>query len=215
MSNYTMICCVLNMGDASKALRFARKYQVRGGTIHYGSGTVHHWLLDLLQVNESQKEILNMIIEDELASAAMKGISEDMQFHKHNHGIAFSYPVSAFIGSTNANSERKETIEEKKSMYKAIYTVVDKGKADEVIEAANSAGARGGTIIHARGAGIHEAQKLFGLEIEPEKEEVLVITKDDIADAVVQAIRIKLRIDEPGTGIIFVVDIQEVYGLRE
>ena len=35
-------------------------------------------------------------------------------------------------------------------MYKAIFTVVDRGKGENVMDAAKSAGARGGTIINAK-----------------------------------------------------------------
>ncbi len=57
----------------------------------------------------------------------------------------------------------------KNTMYDAIFVVVDKGKAEFVVEAANEAGAKGGTIIHARGAGEYEIEKIFSMEIEPEK----------------------------------------------
>ena len=99
-------------------------------------------------------------------------------------------------------------------MYNAIYVVVDKGKAENVIEAANKAGARGGTILNARGSGVHETQKLFSIEIEPEKEEVLIITKTEMKDSIITSIKTDLKIEEPGTGIMFVLDVEEVYGMR-
>ena len=215
MTGFTLICCILNPGSATKALRHARDFGVKGGTIHYGMGTIRSRLLDALHINEVQKEILNMIIEDELASAAIKGISDAMHLEKPNHGIAFSLSVSTFIGSRNKIAVEQKPSEVKKSMYKAIFTVVDRGKAEDVITAANAAGAKGGTIIKARGAGVHEAQRVFGFEIEPEKEEVLIIAASDVADAIVTAIRTKMRIDEPGTGIIYVLDVNEVYGIRD
>ena len=99
-------------------------------------------------------------------------------------------------------------------MYNVVIVVVEKGKAEEVIEAANKAGSTGGTIINARGAGIHEVQKFFSLEIEPEKEEVFIITKNENKDKIVASIRENLKIDEPGKGILYVLDVNEVYGLH-
>jgi nitrogen regulatory protein PII len=99
-------------------------------------------------------------------------------------------------------------------MYKAICTIVDRGKGEDVMDAANSAGARGGTIINARGSGIHETNMLFSMPIEPEKEMVIILSQNDLVDPIVSAIREKLKIDEPGNGIIFVQDVNKTYGLR-
>ena len=214
MAGFNLICCVVNFGDASKTLRIAKKYGVKGGTISLGRGTVNNRLLGFLGFTEIRKEIVSMVVENELASGAIMGISKEMEFHKAYHGIAFSFFVTDFFGSRNKADKNTETGEVKDGMYNAIYVVVDKGRAEDVIEAANKAGARGGTIINARGSGIHETQKLFSIEIEPEKEEVLIITKTETKNDIVESIKTDLKIEEPGKGIMFVLDVNEVYGLR-
>lgn len=98
-------------------------------------------------------------------------------------------------------------------MYRAIFVVVDKGKAENVMDVAREAGARGGTIINARGSGIHETATFLNMEIEPEKEIVLMLTLTSMTDDIVAAIRDNLRIDEPGQGILFVQEVSETYGL--
>ena len=203
------------MGDASKALKVARKHGARGGTISIGRGTIQNRILEFFGLNEMRKEIITMIVEEELSSGVLLGLCDEMQFHKPHHGIAFSYPVSQFIGSINTVEAAPSSIEVKSGVYKIIHVIVDKGRGEDVVEVACSAGARGGTIVNARGAGIHEVQKLFSIEIEPEKEEVFIIVKAEIKDAIVEAIREKMQIDEPGKGILFVIDINEVYGLHK
>ena len=61
--------------------------------------------------------------------------------------------------------------------YELIVTIVNRGFNDVVMDAARQVGARGGTIINARGAGAHEAEKLFGIPIQPEKEIVLILVR--------------------------------------
>jgi len=214
-TGFSLICCVVNHGAASKTLKVAKNYGVKGGTISLGYGTVHNRLLGLLGLDEVQKEIITMIIERELAADAIRGISKDMEFNKPHHGIAFSIPVTEFIGNRNMVKTVSDTSEVSGSMYQVIYVVVDKGKAEDVIDAANEAGAKGGTIINARGAGIHEVQKLFSVEIEPEKEEVFIITTTDLKDGIVESVKNHLKIDEPGNGILFVLDVDEAYGLHQ
>ena len=215
MAGFHLICCVVNMGDASKVLRFSKKYGIKGGTTSVGRGTVNSRVLDFFAISEVRKEIVTMIVETELAAEAIQGISADMRFDKPHHGIAFSYAVAEFIGSKNVVGAFAETAGEGKGMYKVIYTIVEKGKAEDVIDAAGKAGSRGGTIINARGAGVHEVQKFFAMEIEPEKEEVLIIAKSELKDKIVDSIRSHLKIDEPGNGVLFVVDVDEVHGLYQ
>jgi len=213
MAGFSVICCVVNMGDASRTLKNAKKYGIKGGTISIGRGVVNNRFINFLAINEDRKEIVTMVVENELASEAIKGISEDMHFEKPHHGIAFSYSVSEFIGSKNVISAAQKTAEEGKGMYKVIFVVVDKGKAEEVIDAAVKAGSTSGTIINARGAGIHEVQKFFSVEIEPEKEEVFIITKTENKKNIIDSIIKHMKIDQPGNGILYVLDVNEVYGL--
>ena len=98
-------------------------------------------------------------------------------------------------------------------MYNQISIIVDKGNAENVVDAAMLAGAKGGTIINARGSGIHETSKIFSIEIEPEKEIVLIISKKEETDKIVDTIREKINIDVPGNGIIYVQELNSVYGL--
>ena len=81
------------------------------------------------------------------------------------------------------------------------------------MKAANKAGSRGATIINGRGSGIHETSKVFAMEIEPEKEIVLIISPSNLTDSIVSSIRDELKINEPGNGIIFVQDVNKAYGL--
>ena len=81
------------------------------------------------------------------------------------------------------------------------------------MDVARAAGAKGGTIINARGSSIHATRRFLNLEIEPEKEMVLILARPALADAIVVAVRDELKIHEPGWGIIFVQDVCEVFGV--
>ncbi len=100
-------------------------------------------------------------------------------------------------------------------MYQAITVVVEKGKAEDVIDAALKAGSKGGTIINARGSGVHETSRLFAMDIEPEKEMVLILSKSEQTEKIVSSIRTSLKIDEPGMGILYIQHVNEVCGLYE
>lgn len=117
-------------------------------------------------------------------------------------------------GMSRGHDEAKESRGAKKTMYSVIFVVVDRGKGENVIDAAKAAGARGGTIIHGRGSGIHESSTVFSIPIEPEKEIVMILCGNELVDPIVDSVREHLKIDEPGNGIIFVQDVSRTYGLR-
>lgn len=98
-------------------------------------------------------------------------------------------------------------------MYHVINVIVDKGRAEKVIDAANQAGSTGGTIINARGSGTHETSKLFAMDVEPERELVMIISECEKTDHIVASIRDHLKLDEPGNGIMFIQDANKTYGL--
>ncbi len=98
-------------------------------------------------------------------------------------------------------------------MVHAITVIVDKGNAENVIDAAVRAGSTGGTIMNARGSGIHETSKVFSMDIEPEKEIVLILSEKESTEAIVSSIRKELKLDEPGNGILYIQDVRKAYGL--
>lgn len=97
---------------------------------------------------------------------------------------------------------------------KCIVAIVERGRADKVVKAAKAKGASGATIFYGRGTGETEAKKFLKMHIESSKEVILILAhvgqKDDIIEAMVEAGRLK----EPGTGILFTVDIDDLVGLK-
>lgn len=97
--------------------------------------------------------------------------------------------------------------------YKLIVTIVKKGAARKVVKAAKGAGAQGSTILLGTGHGIHEQATFLGIHLEPEKEIVLTAVPTRLLDEVIGAISADCRIDQPGMGIGFVVDINAIAGV--
>ena len=91
-------------------------------------------------------------------------------------------------------------------------TVVDLGIGDEVMALAKKAGFAGATIIDARGAP-SAAHRFFDLEIEPQKDVVMMVTEKSRSDLLVNLITAALDLNQPNRGIVFSIDIRRVVGL--
>jgi len=97
--------------------------------------------------------------------------------------------------------------------YKLIAAILPKGATGKVMDAAREAGAEGGTILLARGTGIHEARRFFGLSVSSERELLLVLGEPGKAREVLDAVVRAGRLDEPARGIAFVLAVEEVTGI--
>lgn len=144
---------------------------------------------------------------------ALAEIDRVVKFSRPKHGIAFTMPVGAFIGS-GGTYDYKFSVQNGggDSMYRAVFVIVDKGKEK-----------RSWTWPEKRGPAEDHCQRprlgdprdggLLNMEIEPEKEIVLMLTPVDLTERIVTAVREGLRIDEPGNGIIWVQPVNETYGI--
>jgi nitrogen regulatory protein PII len=211
---FELLCVIVPFGLGSKIITYGKQSGITGGTIFLGKGTIKNPILEFLELNEVRKEVVLMAAEKNTGYVTLEKLNKKFNFNKPNHGIAFSTSITSISGITNLTcNETNESRGVENSMFNAITVIVDRGKAESVIEAATEAGSKGGTIINGRGSGLHETSKLFSMEIEPEKEIVLIIAENHLTESIASSIREHLQIDEPGKGIMFVQDVNKTYGL--
>lgn len=210
-----MAVIIVEINKGSKVLELAKEQGVQGGTVFLGVGTANKNIIDYLGLSNKKKEIIIMISDSVSSTKAVEHISKVLEFEKPNKGIAFIEEVANVWGSSSCAVGNRECGEGVEYMYNAIYTIVERGLGDDVIDAAQEAGSMGGTVIHGRGSGIHEIQKVFNMTIEPEKDIILILSQVESTEKIVSSIREKLKIDEPGRGIIYVTNVKETYGIRK
>lgn len=214
-SDYYMLNIVIvNHGKGSKVLSFAKSCGVNGGTVLIGEGTVRGGFLKFMELARCEKEVVLLISNKAKSEHFLKSLYEAFEMKKPNKGICFSMPLAGLIGTSQCKTVLEHEGENLMGQkYNMITAIVDRGMSDEVVDAANEAGARGATIFHARGSGIHETAKVFAIAIEPEKEMVIIVAEDEITPKICESIDKAARISEPGHGILFVQRISEAYGL--
>ena len=100
-----------------------------------------------------------------------------------------------------------------KYKHEAIFCIVNSGYSEAVMDAAKKAGARGGTIINARGTAGKEAETFFHIAIQPEKEIVMILVPKEIKDNILNALYEAVGLDSAGQGIAFSVPVESVVGL--
>ncbi len=210
---YVMLWVVACCGKGSGILKHAKNTGITGGTILYGKSFGTSDLLDFFGLDEYREEIVLMATDIGKAQKIIKILEEDFDLGEDDGVYAFTIPIWGLLGShsmmdCDLNMERGET----EVKYHLITVIVDKGKGEDAIDAAIRVGSKGGTILNARGSGIHETSKVFAMEIEPEKEIAIILSAENETMKILSAIREDLKIDEPGNGIVYVHDVNGVYG---
>ena len=100
-----------------------------------------------------------------------------------------------------------------KNKHEVIFCIVNAGFTDAVMDAAKKFGARGGTVIRARGTANSEAEKLFGITVQPEKEIVMILVDSTIKNDILHALYTAVGLDTPGQGIAFSLPVDQAIGL--
>lgn len=97
--------------------------------------------------------------------------------------------------------------------FEVIFCIVDAGFSDSVMSAARECGARGGTVLSARGTAREDAEKLFNISIQPEKEIVMILVSKELKDNILHAIYKNVGLNTPAQGIAFSIPVEDVVGL--
>ncbi len=85
---------------------------------------------------------------------------------------------------------------------------------DRVVNSAKQVGATGATIIPASGTGAHEAKTFFGLSLDIRTDVVIFLVDGEMVEPVLSAIKEAGRFSEPGTGIAFVLAVEQIAGFE-
>lgn len=97
--------------------------------------------------------------------------------------------------------------------HELIVCIVNSGFSEAVMEAARSVGARGGTVLNARGTGAKEAEALFKITVQPEKEMVMILIPSQLRNELLRVLYDKVGLNTPGQGIAFSMPVDQVVGL--
>ena len=98
---------------------------------------------------------------------------------------------------------------------KLITCIVQRGKAEKVIDAALLAGAPGATYYYGRGTGVRQKLGVLSKLIVPEKEIIQIVIKENMADKVFDAIVKAAKLDKKGQVFAYNHKIDRAIGFLE
>ena len=211
--NYKLLVSIVPHNSGELITNAAKSAGAGGGTIAMGRGTASNGVLQLLGLGDTSKDIVYIILEEEKCPDVKNAINAVTESKKH-FGVLFTLDVGSFIKAGSKNSEDTAQSKGEKTMaaketYQMINVIVNKGYAEDAMEAARKAGAGGGTIIGARGTAKEGDAAFFGMKIVPEKDMLMILVPSDKKEDIVNAITELPCFAEAGSGIIFCNEAQD------
>ncbi len=221
MSRLYMMGLITNRSLRTKYKTFFKEHNLHISYATLGAGTASSEILDYFGMEASEKVIYFSFVTTKTWKQVKMDLYTQMRIDIPGRGIAFLVPLSSVGGKKTLQYltvDQEIDVEEESTLkntdYELLITIANAGHIDTIMDAARSAHAPGGTVIHAKGTGAEYAKKFFGISIAEEKEIIFIVIRTTQKNAIMKAI-----MDEAGTGtkagaICFSLPVTSVAGIR-
>lgn len=194
---------ILPRGKGSEFMKTLDNYGAKAITCAYGYGSNPAYLSNVMHTDKIKKEVVVAILDDDQVSRILDAMNDKIS--KTNTAIAFTSPLDY-----KGEDDLKLNIE-----YVALYVIVDRHEGHRAVQIAQEHGARGATFIHGRGSSKEVKSILLNMNIEPEKDIIVMLVKKDLVEPIRDAIYEQMQLAEENKGIIYSLPVMEVRGLVE
>ena len=184
-----------------------------------GKGTAKSEHLSIYGLDATEKAVVSAVATGEQARQAFKLAKRKLMIDIPGNGVMMSVPLKSVAGSRtltylteNAEMGGRPSME---FAHELIVVILNEGYSDYVMEAARSAGAGGGTVLHAKGTGKARSETFFGVSLAQEKDVVYIVAHADEKAAIMRAIHEQTGPGSKAGAICFSLPISAVAGLRE
>lgn len=220
MSTFSLMITIANKANAE---RFQQLYSEMGATVSFlsfGRGTASSTVLSAFGLERSEKAILHTVIVDDLFPKLRRELERRFVIDIPGRGVAFLVPLSAVGGKRqlelllgNQDFLKGEETTLKNTEQELIVVISNQGYSEQIMNAARSARAGGGTVIHAKGTG-KKSKKFYGFVLAEEKEMHYIVVPSENRDAIMRAIMEQTGMQTEAQGICFALPVTAVAGMR-
>ena len=206
--------------DRSRGGEFASWFQAQGATLvlsALGQGTAATEVLDYLGLEATEKAVL--LLAAPRSGRLVRRAARELWLDVPGRGILMAVPISSVGGARARDYLLSWQAEEEDDMdreitHELIVVIANRGHTDQVMDAARSAGAAGGTTIHAKGTGTELARKFLGVSLAAEKELVFILAKEADRKPIMKAVMAQAGMQTKAQAVAFSLPVTDLAGLR-
>lgn len=189
--------------------------------VSLGHGTASRLFGGRYPVSGSEKAVCTALVTDETWSKIKTALENRVRIDIPGTGIALTIPVSAVGGrrefaflTAGQDFTKEEESELKSTERELIVAVCEQGYTETVMDAARSAGARGGTVINAKGTGLSHAEQFLGITLTSEKAVVLIAASAREKKEIMSSIMQHAGIETAAKAICFSLPVTDAAGFK-
>ncbi len=184
-----------------------------------GEGTATRQQLSLYGLDRTEKAVVSAVAGAEARKQVFKAAKRKLSIDIPGNGILMAVPVKSVGGGRTLTylTDSKVPnggVPDMKFEYELIVAILNEGYADMVMDAARSAGAAGGTVLHARGTGAGETERFFSVSLAEEKDVIYIVSTGKEKAAIMRAISSQAGPETKAGAICFSLPVSSVAGLR-
>lgn len=221
MSKLFIMLTIIDRKQLSRYSEFYLRHQVEVSFVSLGHGTASGAMLNYLGLEATEKALILSAVTDSNWDTIKKGLQRELQIDIPGSGIAFTVPMSSIGGkrelrflTDSQNFEKGDETILKETKHEVLIVIANQGYSEIVMDAARGAGARGGTLLHAKGVGMQGAERFLGVSLAAEKELILIVTRTEQKNAIMSAIMKKAGMESKAKSIVFSLPVTSTAGLR-
>lgn len=221
MSQLNLMVSIINRGLSR---RFSSFYEETGLSVSLttlGQGTAASEVLDYFGLDGSEKAVMFHFVTDEKWKSVKQQLRAKMRIDVPGVGIVFLLPVSSVGGARTLsyltdgqNFVKGEESTLKDTKYELLVVIANQGHTELIMDAAREVHATGGTVLHAKGTGIQQAEKFMGVTLVPEKEMLFIVAKKAEKNDIMTAIMTKAGVGTKAGAIVFSLPVTDTAGMR-
>jgi len=215
---------MISIVNRRQAKRFQDLYDEAGASLAMttlGRGTAASDILDYFGLAASEKAVLLHAVTRDTWKTIKASLQKRLHIDVPGTGIAFIVPFSSIGGKKQLqfllNGQDFEKGEEqtlKDTKYELLVVIANQGYTEQIMDAARSQGAGGGTVIHAKGTGQEHAEQFLGFSLASEKEIVLIVVPQTKKNAIMRAVMDQTGLHSEAKAIAFSLPVTSTAGMR-
>ena len=214
---------IISITDRDQIQELATLFQnleLNMGLVMLGKGTATSEQLSIYGLTNTEKAIVSTVADTESTKRLIRAAKRKLFMDIPGNGIMLTIPIKSVGGGRTlayltGNKAPTGGAPAMQFEHELIIAVLNAGYSDAVMDAARTAGAGGGTVLHARGTGTKQAEKFFGVSLAEEKDILYIVAPAGQKAAIMSAINTTTGAGTKAGAICFSLPVSDVFGLRK
>lgn len=193
-----LIISIVERGKGVAMQRLYAPYQIFLHLQCAGRGTATSEIMDILGLGSSEKDVVLSWGTATFAQRLLYDLDNDLRGQAGTSGIVFDVPISGLSNLAAALVDFKAQDHkrgnggipqmEHTGENCLILVACNRGHTDAVMATAKAQGARGGTVVKGRMAGLEDLEQAYGLNLQAEREVVAIVVAKEKRGPIMDAV---------------------------